>query len=120
MALARNYAVEAGPQCRSPRCFCSLLAACAQRPGCGAGAANDDWLRRGIVRLRTVSLLAAISLSLSACAGVGGEGLGYGGYSLIRVNEVRVGDDSLAVTPPRQWNKVSARVFTDIRDVEDW
>ena len=32
---------------------------------------------------------------------------------------MRVGDDSLAVTPPRQWNKISARFFTDIRDVED-
>src|SRR4030095_9752065 len=58
---------------------------------------------------------------LSACAsGVGGEGFGYGGYSLVRVHEVRVGDHSLAVTPPRPWNRVSARVFTDIRDVEDW
>jgi hypothetical protein len=61
-----------------------------------------------------------MSVSLSACAGVGGEGFGYGGYSLIRPKEVRVGDNSMAVTPPREWNKISARLFTDIRDVEDW
>ncbi|MDV3257515.1 MAG: hypothetical protein LOX97_06990, partial [Sphingomonas sp.] len=42
------------------------------------------------------------------------------GYSLVRAEEVRVGDNSLAVTPPREWNRISARVFTDIRAVEDW
>ena len=73
-----------------------------------------------MVRVRVFSLLVAMSVSLSACAGVGGEGFGYGGYSLVRVKEVRVGDDSMAVTPPREWNKISARLFTDIRDVEDW
>ncbi|WP_294123298.1 hypothetical protein [Sphingomonas sp.] len=57
---------------------------------------------------------------LSACTGAGGDGFGYGGYSLVRVKEVRVGDNSLAVTPPREWNKISASLFTDIRTVEDW
>jgi hypothetical protein len=64
-------------------------------------------------------MLLAASM-LTACSSVGGEGFGYGGYSLVNVKEIRVGDDSLAVTPPRQWNKISARLFTDIRDVEDW
>ena len=73
-----------------------------------------------MVRVRIFPLLAAMSVSLSACAGVGGEGFGYGGYSLIRPKEVRVGDNSMAVTPLREWNKISARIFTDIRDVEDW
>jgi hypothetical protein len=73
-----------------------------------------------MVRVRIFSLLAAMSVSLSGCAGVGGEGFGYGGYSLIRPKEVRVGDNSMAVTPPREWNRISARLFTDIRDVEDW
>lgn len=67
-----------------------------------------------------ISPLLAATFLLSACAGIGGEGFGYGGYSLIRVKEVRVGDDSLAVTPPREWNRISARILTDIRDVEDW
>lgn len=71
------------------------------------------------MRLKTLFLLTCAA-SLSACTGVGSEGFGYGGYSLVQVHEVRVGDDSLAVTPPRQWNKISARLFTDIRDVEDW
>ena len=69
---------------------------------------------------RAAYLLAAASV-LSACASTGGEGgLGYGGYSLVRAKEVRVGDNSLAVTPPREWNRISSRIFTDIRDVEDW
>ena len=69
---------------------------------------------------KSIVLLASLTFCLSACAGVGGGGFGYGGYSLIRVKEVRVGDNSLAVTPPREWNRISASLFTDIRDVEDW
>ena len=65
-------------------------------------------------------ILVTVATALSACSTVGSEGFGYGGYSLVQVREVRVGDDSLAVTPPRQWNKIAARLFTDIQDVEDW
>jgi hypothetical protein len=73
------------------------------------------------MRLGKSALLAAVALSLAACAGgSGGGGYGYGGYTLIRVKEVRVGDDSIAVTPPREWNRISASLFQDIRDVEDW
>ena len=71
------------------------------------------------MRSRAILLFAAAS-SLTACSSVGSEGFGYGGYSMVQVHEIRVGDDSMAVTPPRQWNKVSARLFTDIQDVEDW
>lgn len=66
------------------------------------------------------SLLLPLGLALAACSSVGGGSIGYGGYSLVRAEEVRVGDNSLAVTPPREWNRISARVFTDIRAVEDW
>lgn len=70
--------------------------------------------------VRAVSLIAAAAV-LPACASTGGgSGFGYGGYSLVRAKEVRVGDNSLAVTPPREWNRISSRLFTDIRDVEDW
>ncbi len=72
------------------------------------------------MRFRHSILLAAAAASLSACNSVGGGGFGYGGYSLIRVKEVRVGDDSVAVTPPREWNRISASLFQDIADVEDW
>ncbi|HET9336074.1 MAG TPA: hypothetical protein VFO12_06660 [Sphingomicrobium sp.] len=72
------------------------------------------------MRLNKLLLLAVAALPLPACTGAGGEGYGYGGYSLVRVREVRVGDNSLAVTPPREWNRISARLFRDIRDVEDW
>ena len=70
--------------------------------------------------VRRISLPAALVMMLSACTGAGGGGFGYGGYSLVRAKEVRVGDNSLAVTPPREWNKISASLFTDIRTVEDW
>ncbi|MFL6854235.1 MAG: hypothetical protein ACJ8D3_02120 [Sphingomicrobium sp.] len=63
---------------------------------------------------------AATALSQGGCAGTGGGGYGYGGYSLVRVKEVRVGDNSLAVTPPREWNRIAASFFVDINAVEDW
>ena len=70
--------------------------------------------------MRKYALILLAAQALPACTGVGSEGFGYGGYSLVQVRENRVGDDSLAVTPPRQWNKIGSRIFTDIRDVEDW
>lgn len=70
---------------------------------------------------RMTILLAAVGLALSGCSGVGG-GYGFGGgYSLIRPRSVSVGDGSMAVTPPREWNRVStAWAIDDIRAVEDW
>jgi hypothetical protein len=65
-------------------------------------------------------LLAAVALSLSACSSVGGGGFGYGGYTLIRPKEVRVGNDSLAVRPTREWNRISSSLFQDVAAVEDW
>jgi hypothetical protein len=64
--------------------------------------------------------LATAALSLSACNSVGGGGFAYGGYSLIRPKEVRVGNDSLAVRPPREWNRISSSLFQDVAAVEDW
>ena len=72
------------------------------------------------MRLTKAVLSSLAILCLAACSTVGADGFGYGGYSLVRAREVKVGDDSLAVTPPREWNKISSRIFTDIRDVEDW
>jgi hypothetical protein len=72
------------------------------------------------MRLGKMFLLSAVALSLTACASGGGGGFGYGGYTLVPVKEVRVGDDSVAVTPPREWNRISASLFQDIADVEDW
>ena len=66
------------------------------------------------------NLVLALALSLTACSGVGGDGFGYGGYSLIRAKEVRVGNHSVAVTPPREWNRQSTTLFDDISTVEDW
>lgn len=73
------------------------------------------------MRFMKLALLLVAAASLTACAGaVGGGGFGSSGYSLIRAKEVRVGDDSMAVTPPREWNKISASLFVDIHAVEDW
>lgn len=73
------------------------------------------------MRVRRSLLLLAVAASLAACSSMGGGGVsGYGAYSLVQVRPTRVGDRSMIVTPPRQWNKISARLFTDIRDVEDW
>ena len=73
------------------------------------------------MRFKETLLILAAASSLSACAsGVGGGSFGYSGYSLVRVREVRVGDDSMAVTPPREWNKIAGSLFVDIRAVEDW
>ena len=70
---------------------------------------------------RTIILLAAASLALTGCSSLGGEGYGFGGYSLIRARDVSVGDGSMAVTPPREWNRVSTVwAIDDIRVVEDW
>lgn len=70
---------------------------------------------------RKLIILAAAGLALSGCSSVGGEGFGYGGYSLIRARSTSVGDGSMAVTPPREWNRVSSVwAIDDIRAVEDW
>ena len=55
------------------------------------------------VKALTILLSAA---ALASCASAGGDGFGSGRYSLVRVSETRVGDDSMAVTPPREWNKI--------------
>jgi hypothetical protein len=67
-----------------------------------------------------LALLAAATLSLSACAGGAATGLGFGTYSLIRARETSVGSGSLRVTPPREWNRQRGQLFVDIREVEDW
>jgi hypothetical protein len=70
---------------------------------------------------RKLIILAAVGLALSGCSSVGGEGFGYGGYSLVRPRSTNVGDGSMAVTPPREWNRVSTSwAIDDIRAVEDW
>ena len=70
--------------------------------------------------MRVLALALVLALPLGACSGVGGGGFGYGGYSLIRAKEVRVGNDSVAVTSPREWNRQSTTLFDDISTVEDW
>ena len=69
----------------------------------------------------TIALCAA-GLALSGCDTTGGGGgYGFGGYTLVRPRTTAVGDGSMLVTPPREWNKVSTVwAIDDIRVVEDW
>ncbi len=73
-------------------------------------------------RITRVGVAAAMLLSLPACTGMGGGGGGFaiGNYTLVRAREVGVGNHSLRVTPPREWNKQRGQLFVDIREVEDW
>lgn len=72
--------------------------------------------------MKKIAIAAAVALSLPACSSIGGEGFGYGGYSLVRAAKHRsVGDGSIIVTPPRDWNRSSPLwQIDDIRQVEDW
>ncbi len=69
-----------------------------------------------------IIIVAAAAVALPGCStGLGGEGIGFGGYSLIRARNVGVGDGSVVVTPTREWNRVSSTwSIDDIRAVEDW
>ena len=74
-----------------------------------------------MTRTKLILLTAAASLTLTACAGgVGGGGFGLDNYSLVRVRDTAVGNRSLRVTPPREWNRQRGQLFVDIREVEDW
>ena len=66
-----------------------------------------------------LALAATIALTLSGCA-AGGGGYGFGSYGLVRARETSVGNGSLRVTPPREWNRQHGQLFVDIREVEDW
>ena len=74
--------------------------------------------------MRTPKLIiAAIALALSGCSTLGDGSTGFGSdyYSLVRVRSIRVGDGSVAVTPPRPWNRTRQLFFfDDVRWVEDW
>ena len=50
----------------------------------------------------------------------GGSGFGISNYTLVRAREVSVGNGSLRVSPPREWNRLRGQLFVDIREVEDW
>lgn len=68
-----------------------------------------------------LALFAAVAaLSLSGCAGGAASGFGLGSYGLVRARETRVGNGSLRVTPPREWNRQHGQLFVDISEVEDW
>jgi hypothetical protein len=72
-----------------------------------------------MARRPSLYVFGLIALSLSACA-PGLTGFDNGTYRLVRAKPIAVGNDRLEVTPPREWNRVSSRLFFDISEVEDW
>lgn len=62
--------------------------------------------------------IAVLAMPLPACTGMGSGLSGY--YTLVRPHSVNVGDGSMAVTPPRPWNRQRRIFFDDVRWVEDW
>ena len=64
---------------------------------------------------------ASLALLLTACSSLdGGGGFGVSDYALVRAQPRSVGDGTMVVTPPREWNRIRARLFDDVRAVEDW
>jgi hypothetical protein len=73
-----------------------------------------------MTRIKHVMLAAAAAALLSGCAGGAGSALGFGSYGLVRARETSVGNGTLRVTAPREWNRQHGQLFVDIREVEDW
>ena len=65
-------------------------------------------------------VLIAAALVLSACSSLSSGESGYSSYAPVRVQRVLVADRTLAVTPPRPWNRYRSSFFEDIRQTEDW
>ena len=73
------------------------------------------------MRLKERVLIACAALSLSACAGSGaGPGFSSQYYAPVMVRSTMVGNNSMAVTPPRPWNKQRRLLTDDIHYVESW
>ena len=70
----------------------------------------------------SLALLAATSLSLSACSSTGGYGGFNSPYRLVRTNQViNVGSGAISVVAPREWNRTERSLFgATPRWVEDW
>lgn len=70
---------------------------------------------------RSLIPIAAASLALTSCTGIGGAGIGdY--YGLVRTRITKVGDGSMTVSPARQWNRQLKRFwdYDSVKWVEDW
>lgn len=68
---------------------------------------------------KTPFILAALAATLSGCTSLGGTP-DYGVYKLVRARPLSVGNGSMIVTPPREWNEQRRGFFDSIRWVEDW
>ena len=70
---------------------------------------------------RSLIAAASLGLTLAACSALdGGGGFGSADYALVRAQPRAVGDGTMVVTPPHEWNRIRARLFDDVRAVEDW
>ncbi|MEQ7872865.1 hypothetical protein ABDK56_02525 [Sphingomonas sp. ASV193] len=67
-------------------------------------------------------LPVALGLLLGGCEALDGAGnvVNSGAFALVRARPTAVGNRSMWVTPPREWNRIRPRLFLDIGEVEDW
>ena len=64
---------------------------------------------------------AALLLPLAgACSTMGTDHGLYSPYALVKAKETRVGNRTMAVTAPREWNRIRSHLFDDVPEVEDW
>lgn len=71
--------------------------------------------------LLKIALLTAAVAPLGACSSLGGGSeYGYSNYAIVRVKRVEVGNGTMSVAAPRQWNRQRPTLYTDIRETEDW
>ena len=69
---------------------------------------------------KSLLIAAAALVPLAGCTGGVGEVANLGLYSYVPARSVSVGNGSVAVTPPRPWNRQRRIFFDSIRWVEDW
>ena len=76
------------------------------------------------MRIHTLVKLAAAAALLpltGGCSTVGGDSGFNSPYYLVKAGvERKVGNDSVAITPPQPWNRIRPRLFDDVPEVEDW
>lgn len=72
---------------------------------------------RGMTRL---ALLGAGAMALAGCSSLGAGEYGISDYALVRVKRVEVGNGTMSVAAPRQWNRYRSTGYYDVREVEDW
>lgn len=72
------------------------------------------------MRVPAAPVVLSFALALSACSGLGADPFGSSYYALVRAKSVSVGNGSMTVTAPREFNRQRHLFDSDVRWVEDW